>query len=275
MLILISVSFFPASAIIQETTVSGEVVKITEATNEITIYANEIWNGKSWVMYSVTSLSQQHLQGVVPEGDIFGYLNTGDTVQATFTGDEKTGVRWVTVAKVKLPDSSSRFLADSWGDPSLLVSPFFNNFKLSYETTADCSDCSGSICSADSVHVTVSQGWEEKNYHQEKTMLPGETHIFSSPEGCYSELVAAFYEGEASSDRCSGSEEMDGPRPFSNFALHLVSKGTATEVTLTPSPSMTQTSAVPESTGTETEQSPGFIFIAAGFGIIVAVLLKK
>ncbi len=275
MLILISASVFPASALLQETTVSGEVVKITEATNEITVYANEIWNGKSWVMYSVTSLSQQNLRGAVPEGDIFGYLNTGDIIQATFTGDERTGVRWVTVARVELPESSSRFLSDSWGDPSYLISPFFNNFKITYDTEADCTDCTGTVCSAESAGVVVSQGWEEKNYLQEKTMHPGETHIFSSPEGCYSELVAAFYEGEASSDRCGGYEGMDGPQPFSNFAVHLVSKGTATEVTLTPSPSMTQTSAVPQSTGAEPAQSPGFVFIAAVLGIMVAILLKK
>jgi len=275
MLFLISACIVPVSAILQVTTVSGEVIEITEAGNEITICANEIWNGESWVMYSVTSLSRQNLVGVVPDGDIFGYLNPGDTVQATFTGDEETAVNWVTVARLELPDSSSRFLSDSWGDPSYLVSPFFNNFKITYETTPDCNDCSGTVCTAECADVSVSQGWEGQNHHQKKSMVPGETRIFSSPEGCHSELTVTFYEGQASSGECSGSEVMTGPQPFSDFAVHLVQKGSATEVSVTPSSSITGTATIPEQTGPEPTQSPGFAFIAAFLAIMAAVCIRK
>ncbi|MBN1433021.1 MAG: hypothetical protein JW931_09660 [Methanomicrobiaceae archaeon] len=271
--ILISAYIFPVSAVIQETTVSGEVTKITEAENEITIYANEIWNGESWVMYSVTSLTNQKLKGGVPGGNIFKYINVGDTVQATFTGDERDVVTWVTVARVELPDSSSRFLSDSWGDPSNLVSPFFNNFKLSYETIADCSDCSGSLCLAKTAEVTVSQGWEEKNYLQTKTINAGETLIFSSPEGCHSELVVSFVEGQADSVACSGYG-VTGPQPFSNFGVHLVQKGSATEVTATPSSSVTE-DVTQAATEPEPTQSPGFAMFGAVIGIMVALYARK
>lgn len=278
-LILISACIVPVSAVLQETTVSGEVTKITEANKEITIYANEFWNGESWVMYSVTSPTKNNLNGVVPDGDIFGYLSVGDIVQATFAGDESSEVIWVTVARVELPESSSRYLSDSWGDPSLLKSPFFNNFKISYEATADCDECSGSVCTAKSANVSVSQGWDRRNYHQEKTMVPGERLIFSSPEGCQSELLVSFIEGQSASGACSGYEGMTGPQPFSNFGVHVVQKGSATEVVVTPSSSVTEAvttqSTTESTTPPEPTRTPGFELFGAVFGIMAALCARK
>jgi hypothetical protein len=273
-LILICTCMVSASAVLLETTVTGEVTKLDEAGNEIAVYVDEVWNGESWVMYSVTSINKQDLVGSVPEGDIFDYLSIGDVVQATFTGDETSTVIFVTVAKVELPDSSSRYLSDSWGDPSVLVSPFFNNFKISYETTADCNDCSGSVCTAESVNVSVSQGWEGQNYFQELTMMPEERHLFSSPEGCESELVVTFEEGQASVGSCN-SMPVGGPQPVSDFAIHVVQKGTETEVTATPTASSTKTPVTFTPTETETPQSPGFALVGALFGISVAFFVRK
>lgn len=273
-LILICTCIVSASAVLQETTVTGEVTNLDEVNNEIAVSVDEVWNGESWVMYSVTSLHKEDLVGSVPEGDIFDYLSTGDVVQATFTGDEASTVIIVTVARVELPDSSSRYLSDSWGDPSALVSPFFNNFKVSYEMTADCNDCSGSVCSAESVNVSVSQGWEGQNYLQELTMVPGEKHIFSSPEGCESELVVTFEEGQASVGSCS-SVPVEGPQPFSDFAIHVVQKGTETVATATPTASLTETPVTATPTETETPQSPGFAVAGALLGIFVTLFVRK
>ena len=273
-LILVFICVFSASAVLLETTVSGEVTKINEAENVIKVHTNEVWNGKSWVMYSVTSLDKQDLTGSVPDGDIFDYLETGDIIQGTFTGDEISTVIFVTVARVELPDSSSRYLSDSWGDPSLLVSPFFNNFKITYEMTADCNECTGSVCTADSSDVSVSQGWQGQNYLTETTMVPGEKYIFTSPEGCQSELAVTFVEGQASADVCSRAA-VEGPQPFSDFAVHVVQKGTETGVTATPSSTITETATTSATTQPEATQSPGFAVAVAVIGIMAALCLRK
>ena len=274
-LILVFICVFSASAVLLETTVSGEVTKINEADNVIKVHANEVWNGESWVMFSVTSLDKQDLTGSVPDGDIFDYLETGDIIQGTFTGDEASTVIFVTVARVDLPDSSSRYLSDSWGDPSLLVSPFFNNFKISYEMTADCNRCTGSVCTAESSEVSVSQGWEGQNYLQDTTMVPGEKYVFTSPEGCQSELTATFVEGQASAGECS-SVAVDGPQPFSDFAIHVVQKGAETGVTATPSSTITETVITSTATTQPTAtQSPGFAWAGAFLGIMAALCVRK
>ncbi|WP_421909853.1 hypothetical protein [Methanolacinia petrolearia] len=273
-LILIFTCVFSASAVLLETTVSGEVTKINEADNVIKLHTNEVWNGESWVMYSVTSLDKQDLTGSVPDGDIFDYLQTGDIIQGTFTGDEVSTVIFVTVARVERPDSSSRYLSDSWGDPSLLVSPVFNNFKISYEMTADCNECTGSVCTADSSDVSVSQGWQGQNYLTETTMVPGEKYIFTSPEGCQSELAVTFVEGQASADVCSRAL-VEGPQPFSDFAIHVVQKGTETGVTVTPSSTITETVTTSATKQPEATQSPGFSVAVVVIGIMAALCLRK
>ena len=273
-LILVFTCVFSASAVLLETTVSGEVTKINEADNVIKVHTNEVWNGESWVMYSVTSLDKQDLTGSVPDGDIFDYLQTGDIIQGTFTGDEISTVIFVTVARVERPDSSSRYLSDSWGDPSLLVSPFFNNFKITYEMTADCNECTGSVCTADSSDVSVSQGWEGQNYLQEAMMVPGEKYIFTSPEGCQSELAVTFVGGQASADVCRRAL-VEGPQPFSDFAVHVVQKGTETGVTATPSSTVTEATFTPTETEPIPTETPGFTMVVAVFGITAALCVRR
>lgn len=272
-LILILAGVNPVSAVLLETTISGEVTKISQSENQLTISPDEVWNGNSWVMYSVTSADSQNIAGEAPKGTIFNYIEEGDQVQATFIGADLNDVTWVTVARVGVPGSSSRFLSDSWGDPANLVSPFFNNFKVSYESVADCSKCTGSVCSAASADVSVSQGWEGQNYLQTKTMKPGETLVFSSPEGCQSDLQVGMVSGQANSGECSGYAEIEGPQAISDFEIHVVQKGTGEEVAVTPASSIMTTTPVPRSP-TPT-QSPGFVLTAALLGITGALIARR
>ena len=274
LLTIFTLCIAPVSAVLEETTVDGTISAIDIQNSKITIAVDGRWNGQSWETYSVTLSKNAGITGKVPDGTIFDYIGEGDRVQATFADEDDGTVTWETISKLWTPSTGRDYLSDSWGDPSNVVSPFFNNFGMSYETTANCSECSGSLCSASLASVRITQGWDKKNYAQTATMWPGETLIFTSPPGCISEFQLTFINGEVSSSGCGGLGDVNGSGHISNFEVHIILKGTMTESTLTPTvPVTTVQTELPA-----TESSPGFSLFAAITGLFpafAAVLRKK
>lgn len=268
--LLVITVIMPAAAASDETTIAGVVSKLNPADNTIEIRAERIWNGETWTGVSVTFVTKEYITGTVPASAVFDKLSVSDPVQATFTGDEEDTVDWLCIGRVATGESTGKYLSDAFGDPKYIISPFFNNFQLTYNTFADCGSCSGAVCSANYADLSVSQGWEEKNYAYEYTIKTGERHVFTSPEGCESELSVTFISGEAAASKCRNYPAAAGTEPYSDFVINVVQKGTVSD--MTPVPAVTQTEAQTYATPVPT-QSPGFMYIGALAGIFAAVLI--
>ena len=225
-----------------------------------------MWNGVTWTGISVQFVADQKITGTAPSSDAMAYLCVGDTVQATFTG-ESPQASWVTVSKVDGTDPTGKFLIASFGDPSKIVNSFQNNFKVTFDTAPDCESCSGSVCTASSAYVKVVQGWNEKNYPSDAQMIPGERHVFKSPEGCLQELSVTFLNGEASAGLCSAASPV-GRQPFSVFTIEVVQKGSVQDYVPLP---VVQTVETEVPTPVPTQASPGFGFVIAVIGIVAAM----
>lgn len=192
----------PVTAVTDTVTVAGEILEISADDALATVRVTNVWNGESWVGVSVRFISREMVTGHYPKSFYGGEISEGDFVHATFTGDAGEIVEWVTFSKV-LAHGTGKYISDSYGDPSYLISRFSGNFKMSYETYPDCSDCNAQVCSAVSSNVKVSQGWEEKNYNQIYSMMPGERRVFTSPEGSEQELMVTFVSGQAGRENCA------------------------------------------------------------------------
>ena len=256
----------PVAAVVQEKTVAGTITNVNQAKGTIDIYADKMWNGVTWTGISVQFVADQKITGTAPSSDAMAYLCVGDTVQATFTG-ESPQASWVTVSKVDGTDPTGKFLIASFGDPSKIVNSFQNNFKVTFDTAPDCESCSGSVCTASSAYVKVVQGWNEKNYPSDAQMIPGERHVFKSPEGCLQELSVTFLNGEASAGLCSAASPV-GRQPFSVFTIEVVQKGSVQDYVPLP---VVQTVETEVPTPVPTQASPGFGFVIAVIGIVAAI----
>ena len=256
----------PVAAVVQEKTVAGTITNVNQAKGTIDIYADKMWNGVTWTGISVQFVADQKITGTAPSSDAMAYLCVGDTVQATFTG-ESPQASWVTVSKVDGTDPAGKFLIASFGDPSKIVNSFQNNFKVTFDTAPDCESCSGSVCTASSAYVKVVQGWNEKNFPSDAQMIPGERHVFKSPEGCLQELSVTFVKGEASAGLCSAASPV-GRQPFSVFTIEVVQKGSVQDYVPLP---VVQTVETEVPTPVPTQASPGFGFVIAVIGIVAAM----
>ena len=256
----------PVAAVVQEKTVAGTITNVNQAKGTIDIYADKMWNGVTWTGISVQFVADQKITGTAPSSDAMAYLCVGDTVQATFTG-ESPQASWVTVSKVDGTDPAGKFLIASFGDPSKIVNSFQNNFKVTFDTAPDCESCSGSVCTASSAYVKVVQGWNEKNFPSDAQMIPGERHVFKSPEGCLQELSVTFLKGEASAGLCSAASPV-GRQPFSVFTIEVVQKGSVQDYVPLP---VVQTVETEVPTPVPTQASPGFGFVIAVIGIVAAI----
>ena len=256
----------PVAAVVQEKTVAGTITNVNQAKGTIDIYADKMWNGVTWTGISVQFVADQKITGTAPSSDAMAYLCVGDTVQATFTG-ESPQASWVTVSKVDGTDPTGKFLIASFGDPSKIVNSFQNNFKVTFDTAPDCESCSGSVCTASSAYVKVVQGWNEKNYPSDAQMIPGERHVFKSPEGCLQELSVTILSGEASAGLFSAASPV-GRQPFSVFTIEVVHKGSVQDYVPLP---VVQTVETEVPTPVPTQASPGFGFVIAVIGIVAAM----
>ena len=267
---MLTTAVLPAAAESDTTTIAGIVEKINPDENTIEIKTERIWNGESWTGVSVTFVTKEYITGTVPDKRIFDLILKGDPVQATFTGNEDILVDWLCIGAVSAGGSTGKYLSYAVGDPKYVISPFFNNFKINYDTFADCSDCSGMVCDSNYADLEVSQGWNEKNYAYDYTITTGERHVFTSPEGCESEFSVTFVSGEASAAKCTSYPASGDNVPKSVFILEVVQKGTVFDMKPTPQITPTEQTTVPTPLPT---QSPGLMALTALFGIFAAVIL--
>ncbi len=256
----------PASAVLLEESFMGTVSKIDQRANTLNVKADSSYNGESWVPLTGTMI----LTGEVPDTAVFDSLKQGDAVQVTRIGGE--GGSWIAIGKIGSVSLTEKYLTDSFGDPSRLISEFFEGYRVDFTTTPDCNTCTGTTCTALSAEVTITQKGANVGTI---FMTPGQTVLFKTPAENQYNLGITFVRGEASSATCERYGSMVGPQPISDFVIHEVKKGvvTATETaTELPTQAPVTPASLPPTTVLPT-QSPGFAGLLSVFALIAGVCL--
>lgn len=264
-LLVILLMAAPASAVLLEESFMGTVSKIDQRANTLNIKADSSYSGEKWVPVAATILT-----GEVPDTLVFDSLKQGDAVQVTRIGGE--GGSWIAIGKIGSVSLTEKYLTDSFGDPSRLISEFFEGYRVNFTTTPDCNTCAGTTCTALSAEVIITQkGGDVGTIF----MTPGQTVLFKTPAENQYDLKITFVRGEASSASCERYGAMAGPQPISNFVIHEVKKG-AVIPTETATESPTQPPVTPATlppTTVPPTQSPGFAGLLSVLGLIAAVCL--
>ncbi|UUX91519.1 hypothetical protein [Methanoplanus endosymbiosus] len=279
LLLIVSLLAVNASAVILEENYKGKVSRLDPSKEIMTMQVSEVYEGGQWVTYAKSSLKNNIVAGSTDNPHIYNELKQGDLVEACILGG--AGGEWVAVGKISSAGTTESRLTMEFGDPSKLVSPYYDGYSIEYTTTPDCNECEGTVCAAPSATVTVYKGG---NQIEKRTLSEGMTHIF----GYYSEnqyvLKITYNFGEASSSTCPGAEMMMGPQEISDFTIYDMQRSTILageipeETTATEIPTVIQTEvpATPAPTlppTPSTTSSPGFAGFAAMGGIAAAFIL--
>ncbi|MBN2734374.1 MAG: hypothetical protein JXQ82_05935 [Methanomicrobiaceae archaeon] len=292
-LITVSVIFLlmalPASAVIMEETYKGQVSKLEPSKKSLTMQVSSVYEGGQWVTFAKSSLKSNIVVGTTYNPDIFNDLKQGDPIEATILGGP--GGEWISVGKIGTVGSTQSPLIASYGDPSRLISYFYQGYTVKTELKPDCSWCEGTTCTASSAIVSPIR---DNMVVETKEMYPGYTHVFGWNSEYQYILKIKFNSGRASSDLCPGTGVMAGPQAVSDFTIYDTQRSTilASEVDIAPSeteittllPTETEIlHATPEMTSATQAPVPqptqsGFgmeLFIAAGLFGCIMVLLRK
>jgi hypothetical protein len=210
----------PAGAVVQEVMVKGSIATISQTTNTMTI-ENPLQYGCSApssgsVACFFKPMDKSSLTGTVPDAAAFTLFKTGDTVVATSVGG--AGETWVTIAKVYGPRPNEEFVSSLVGDFSTIPSPFVGDYSLAASTTPDCSQCTGSTCTASLANVKVRSGATSV---ADKNLKPGESFTYNGRNDG-SSITVTFVSGQASSDTCAGKSGVVGPQAISDYIVTVV-----------------------------------------------------
>ncbi len=214
----------PAGATLPSYSFRGSVIGVSESDNTVTILATHKWgciydgreNPCSWI-----SMTPKMLTGSVPDHEVFDHIGIGSSVEAGSIGSQ--GVKWTGIG-ILAPSYSSEPLhaTDLFGEPGLLRAPLVAGYSLDVAMQPDCRDCSGAICTAQAVNVTISRNGAEV---WSETLLPGGEAVYKDPADG-SGLSILFVSGQASANLCPDTPPgMTGIQPTSIFIVHADGSG--------------------------------------------------
>ncbi|QYZ79739.1 hypothetical protein E2N92_10025 [Methanofollis formosanus] len=234
-----------ASAVLLEVTEKGTITALDVENGTMTILPDARYECN----YSVTppcgwaAMNESaEVNGTVPDPAVFSVFEVGDAVEVTSVGGE--GGRWIAVGKLT-PSEGTWYATDIVGDPATLPAPLLGNYTLTYEAVPDCANCTGSVCPAVEMNVTVlSEGMKVF----EDVLKPGENLTYNGRND-NSSVSITFIRGEALSSACPGQPVVAGPQPISVFLVHVNPPiGFEPEETAVPTTTVT-TTTVPTSSG--------------------------
>ena len=194
----------------------GTVTSKDAQSRTITIQADYEYGAVSeWAPCNETLL------GTAPNDDSLNELAVGDYVEAYSLGSP--GGVWCTLAKIK--PGTERAIVAIYGDPDGVLlgtgeySPsLLGGCRIEYESTPDCSTCSGGCnCGAAYTVVTIFDGAEEVESH---TLYPGQ----SWGHRCNTyHIDITFHSGEAYAyPACDVEPGCAGPQAISDFTIHIL-----------------------------------------------------
>ncbi|QSZ67775.1 hypothetical protein RJ40_09805 [Methanofollis aquaemaris] len=206
-----------ASAVLLEVTEKGTVTALDAENGTMTILPD----ARYACNYSMTppcgwaAMNESiEVNGTVPDPAVFSIFEVGDVVEVTSVGGE--GGRWIAVGKL-VASEGVWYATDIVGDPATLPAPLVGNYSLTYEAVPDCANCTGSVCPAVEMNITV---LSEGKTVFEDVIKPGEDLMYNGRNDNSSVLVT-FIRGEASSLNCPDQPMVAGPQPISVFLVHV------------------------------------------------------
>jgi hypothetical protein len=278
-LLILCLCVLPATAMIQEVTVSGTVLEHSHANNTLTI-ANPAQYDCSYpagetLVCSYTPMEITSLTGNVPDASAFSVFSPGDPVVATSLGG--AGGRWITIAKLygTAPDKS---VTDIVGDPSKINLPLAGDYSLELITNPDCTACSGTTCMAAVANVSILDG---KTLTGWGDLVPNASTMYSGRNDG-SSITVTFVKGQASSSSCEGSSLMTGPQAISVYVVHVVPPiGSGIQAVQTPSATSSGTPpevtrpAVARPTPTKSGMLPFAVTGALAFMVVSGISRRR
>ena len=283
LLLAFSLAVMPASAVIQEQHFKGQVSVIDAAKNTMTVQINYVYEGNEWVPYSkATTVPNNIIRGKTDNPLIQKELKQGDAVEACIMGGTDGNGEWIAMGKIGSVSSTETPFITLYGDPSKLISNFYQGYVFEYAPVAQCGSCTGTLCPSEAAFVIVSK---DGAVVEEKKMVPGESHIFGYDSDNQYVLAVTYNFGEASSEECSSSPVMmAGPQPINDFTIYdtqrsaILEQMTATQTaaaTAAPTQTVTEATPVPpEPRGTpETPApTPSAMPTRSGFGFELVII---
>lgn len=217
----------PVGAVIQEVTLKGTVATLSQPKNTITIEHSRQYGcnypASGAAVCSYTPMSVDVLTGTAPDAAAFSVFKTGDPVVAKSIGG--AGETWITLAKLFGSRPNEDFVTDIVGDMGMIPTPLIGNYVVEATTVPDCSDCTGTTCTATSANVKVmSEGMDVFA----KTLKPGESLTYNGRNDA-SSVAITFVRGQALSSTCPGKAGMTGPQAISVYVVKIVPPISATQ----------------------------------------------
>ncbi len=247
LLLAVSLAVMPVSAVIQEQHFKGQVSVIDAAKNTMTVQVNYVYEGTEWVPYSkATTVPNNIIRGKTDNPLIQKELKQGDAVEACIMGGTDGNGEWIAMGKIGSVSSTETPFITLYGDPSKLLSDFYQGYVFRYAPVAQCGSCSGTLCPSEAAFVTVSK---DGALVEEKKMVPGETYVFGKDSENQYVLKVTYNFGQASSEECSSAPMMMGPQPINDFTIYDTQRSAILE-------SMTATPTATPAQATVTEATP-------------------
>jgi hypothetical protein len=210
----------PAGAAILEVTVKGTVATVNEPKNAITI-ENPLrygctYPGSGAPVCSYTPMDTSALTGTVPDAAAFSVFKPGDPLVATSIGG--AGETWITLAKLYGSRPNEEYATDLVGDITTIPTLLVGDYALDVATVPDCTQCTGTTCTAASSGVKIKSGG---TVVFEKILAPGQSFTYNGRNDG-SSVAVTFIKGEALSQSCAGMAMMTGPQAISVYVVKVV-----------------------------------------------------
>ena len=277
--LVLFLSVLPAAAVLQEVTVKSSISTLSPQTNTMTIgypqqYGCTYPAGGSPVC-SYLPMNASALTGTVPDNAVYTMFKAGDPVVATSIGG--AGGTWIAVAKLYGSRPNEEYITAVVGDPGKIPTPLIGGYTLDIAMNANCSACSGTICTAGSAGVSVlSSGTRVL----QKTLMPGQSLLYNGRNDG-SSVTVTFVKGEALSATCGGGTAMAGPQPVSVFIVTIVppsafaQNNIRTATTTSPNEAQPATTAIATPVPTTKSGSLPFVVIGALGLTALALAIRK
>ncbi len=255
----------PASAVLQVTEYRGTITSLNSTSNTMTIsavapygcdYTNTTPNC-SW-----TSMNATAVNGTVPDNQVFSDFKSGDSVAAAILGGP--GGNWAAVALIfPTPGIENWYATEIHGDPVYVENvPLAADYAVATLTTPDCTNCTGTVCTASSALVEIRSS---ETVVKNVTLTPGQNVTYGRTDG--SSIAVQFLSGQAASSDCpNAGGMMTGPQPVSDFIIHVKQPvATPTTTISTTAPTTTAPTTVAPTT---TTAGMSTVVIVSALGLI-------
>ncbi|MDR2855993.1 MAG: hypothetical protein LBV40_07600 [Methanomicrobiales archaeon] len=212
----------PTLAAVYEPTWKGTVTAIDDDTISVEIESSyecdfteaEPSCGFNEIDFEISEIVSSNIQDV----SVYDVVEVGDPIIGkSYGGFEST--EWSAFAPIIEEEDGSISIKALFGDVGLLdIAPLAADYVVSYDDmTADCEACTGTVCQATSVVVSISSEGSEVI---SETLIPGqEISYFEREDG--SGIAVTFLSGETSYLDCETETDMGitGPQPIQNVSI--------------------------------------------------------